>query len=267
MEKVLIFTDLHIVPEGETIIGIDPAARFAEALDHAQTHHPYATRIILTGDLTHYGTVPEYERLRHLLSKAARPVHMTLGNHDRRDAFYQVFPEAARDGSFANEVIPLADATLILIDTLDDPQTRDRPHKGYLCDARLEWLQQQLAVSDRAIIAMHHPPAPVHFPGMDRIALDNGAEFLSIVAKSGKVAQMIFGHVHRTISGQMQGIPFSIFKSPTHQMPMDMHGTASSSSVDESGAYGILCIGPDTIVVHTEDFGLNITTQHDAPSA
>ena len=42
-EKLLVFTDLHIVPEGERIIGIDPAERLSEAIKHAVALHPDAT--------------------------------------------------------------------------------------------------------------------------------------------------------------------------------------------------------------------------------
>ena len=138
---------------------------------------------------------------------------------------------------------------------------------GYVCADRLQWLETVLGQHERVILAMHHHPAPVHFPGMDKIALENGDEVLALAKRSGNVAQMIFGHVHRTISGQMSGIPFSILKSPAHQMPMDMTGTASSSSVAEPGAYGIVCITPETIIVHTEDFGLDLPTHVDSHSA
>ena len=112
-EKLLVFTDLHIVPEGERIIGIDPAERLSEAIKHAVALHPDATRAVLTGDLTHHGTLDEYTRLKSLIGDLPVPVHMTLGNHDRRDAFFQVFPETARQGDFACEVVPLADAALV----------------------------------------------------------------------------------------------------------------------------------------------------------
>ncbi|WP_186826950.1 phosphodiesterase [Shimia ponticola] len=267
MEKILVLTDPHIVPDGQRIIGIDPAQRLEDALSHALRTHPDASCLVLTGDLTHHGTAEEYKRLAAILAKVPIPVHMTLGNHDRRATFYEVFPSAAKQDGFANAIVPLKDATLVLLDTLDDPQTRARAHIGYVCDTRLRWLERTLAQHERVILAMHHHPAPVHFPGMDRIALENGQEVLDIARRSGAVAQMIFGHIHRTISGQMGGIPFSVFKSPAHQMPMDMQGTKSSSSVAEPGAYGIICVAADSIVVHTEDFDLNSAIHEDSHSA
>jgi len=35
MRKILVFTDLHLLPEGETLIGLDPGARLRQGLGHA----------------------------------------------------------------------------------------------------------------------------------------------------------------------------------------------------------------------------------------
>ena len=62
--------------------------------------------------------------------------------------------------------------------------------------------------------------------------------------------------MHRTMSGHARGVPYTIFKSPCHQMPMLLGDADSSLSVDEPGAYGILLIHGDGITIHTEDVGL-----------
>ena len=51
MTKLLVISDPHITPVGQTIIGLDTHARFTAALDHALTHHPDAAALILLGDL------------------------------------------------------------------------------------------------------------------------------------------------------------------------------------------------------------------------
>ncbi len=263
-DKIIVMSDIHIVAPGETIIGLDPSARFAAGLAHALATHPDASRIVLIGDLTHHGAPEEYQALRALLADVPIPVHMTLGNHDRREAFRQVFPDAPDVAGFVCENIPLNGATLVLGDTLDGPPYPAGHHAGAMCAARLAWLDAALGAAERPILALHHHPAPILFPGMDRIALTNGDAVLDIAAKAG-TQQMIFGHVHRTISGQMRGIPFAIFKSPCHQMPMDMHSTSSALSVDEPGAYGILCVTPDSLILHTEDFTLGTAPAVDDP--
>ena len=55
MAKILVMTDLHITPEGQSIIGLDPGQRLADGLAHAARVHPDADRLVLMGDLTHHG--------------------------------------------------------------------------------------------------------------------------------------------------------------------------------------------------------------------
>ncbi|MBC7178501.1 MAG: phosphodiesterase, partial [Roseovarius sp.] len=74
MQKILVFTDIHIVAQGQTIIGLDPFARFAQGLNHALARHPDAARIVLCGDLTHRAMPEEYARLRGALADCPLPI-------------------------------------------------------------------------------------------------------------------------------------------------------------------------------------------------
>ena len=111
MTKIIVITDLHITSAGDTIIRLDPVVRFQSVLDAALTDHPDARMLILMGDLTHHGTVNQYERLHGALKDCPIPVIPMLGNHDRRDAFYAVFAEAPKDGAASHNIL----LTLIII--------------------------------------------------------------------------------------------------------------------------------------------------------
>ncbi len=263
-QKIICFSDTHFVEHGETIIGIDPVARFERGLNHALATHPDADRVMIVGDLTHHGRPAQFERLKAALAGVDLPLHLTLGNHDRRDAFRTVFGGAG----FAQEVVDLGGLNLVLLDTLDGPPYPDGHHAGRLCAERLAWLEDQLSRSAKPVIlALHHPPFDVGFPGMDAIKLLNAGDLAQILDRAGNVIHIISGHVHRTISGQWLGIPYAIFKSPAHQMPMLMEGTKSSSSTDEPGAYGIICTKGTDITIHTEDFDIAGAATDDAHSS
>lgn len=262
MQKILVFTDLHFVPEGETIIGLDPVERFSQGLAHAQERHPDAARIVITGDLTHHGTEAEYSRLKAALDHACIPVSLMPGNHDRRAPFLLAFPDtpATPDG-FIQDAIDLEDTRLILLDTLNEDA--DDTHSGLLCDARLDWMEDAItAAGDRRVILfMHHPPILTGFGGMDWIGLKSRPELAARLARHDTVHQIISGHVHRNIQGGFATasgrlIPVAILKSPNHQMPMSLGFQDPHLSVDEPGAYGIVLLGADGIVIHTEDFSL-----------
>jgi 3',5'-cyclic AMP phosphodiesterase CpdA len=260
MHKILVFTDIHIVAQGQTIIGLDPFARFTQGLAHALTRHPDAARIVLCGDLTHRAAPEEYARLREALADCPLPVSLMLGNHDRRAAFLTAFPETTQmDSGHIQHTADIGAYRLICLDTLDE--AAPDLHSGWLCPARLDWLDQRLneAGPRPVIVFTHHPPIDTGFAGMDAIGLRNRDELIARLSAADNVVQIMSGHIHRTVQGSAGGIPTAILKSPCHQMPMSLDAQDTSLSIDEPGAYGLLLLTETGVIVHTEDFTLPAT--------
>lgn len=257
MRKILVFTDIHFLEAGERIGHLDPRARFQDGLAHARTHHPDAERIVICGDLVHHGRPAQYEVLRGALAGCPLPVHLMIGNHDRRAAFNAGFPGApVTDGGHVQQVVDTGAYRLILLDTADEEA--EVAHSGRLCAARLDWLRGALAGAGprRVIVFAHHPPMDVGFDAMDRIGLTNKQELLDILGQHRNVCQIIGGHVHRTIFAAPTGIPCALFKSTCHQSPFLTPEMDEHTSIDEPGAYGILLLTDAGVVVHSEDFGV-----------
>lgn len=263
MQKLLILTDLHMVEPGQMIIGLDPGARLRAVLDHALARHGDADRMILTGDLTHHGRPAQYDRLRAALRDVPMPITYLPGNHDDRAALRAAFPEAATcaDG-FVQCVIDSPTHRLICLDTLDPGSTPY--HAGLLCPARMDFLHRALetAAGRHCLVFQHHPPFAVGFDGMDAIALLNGDAQCALL-RDFNVTHLIAGHIHRTISGRAEGVSFTIFKSPCHQMPMLLGPAPTTSSIDEPGAYGIALLTPTGVIAHSEDVGLGGVIRQD----
>jgi 3',5'-cyclic AMP phosphodiesterase CpdA len=256
MDKIIVFTDLHMVPEGHSIDGIDPYQRFLNGIHHVNKHHADAAGVILTGDLTDSADTASYLRLQGMLQHLKPPVHLMLGNHDDRTTFRSVFTSAPCDeNGFLQQAIDLGATRLLLLDTVPDP---DVGIAGWLCAARMIWLKTQLALARRrrVLVFMHHPPHKTGFVAMDDSRLANEEEFYALLSEHGNVEHIFAGHIHRTISGSCRGIPFSIFKSPVHQQPMTFNDPDSSLSVNEPAAYGIVLVSETSILVHTEDYEL-----------
>ena len=211
MTKILVMTDLHITPEDDTIIGLDPGARLAAGLAHAARMHPDAEHLVLTGDLTHHGHPQEYARLKRLLAGLPWPVTLMLGNHDARPAFRAAFPDAPVDeAGFVQCAVDLGPVRLICLDTHE--ATPDPQHSGRLCPTRLDWLGRTLSAADKpCLIFLHHPPFDTGFTGMDRIGLTNAAEFRAFLNQHPHVAHVFAGHIHRTITATVDGLPITIF--------------------------------------------------------
>ena len=256
--KIIVFTDSHITEANETIIGLDPMLRFQQGLAHALERHPDAARIILTGDLAHHGTPKQYARLKEALSDCPVPVSLLLGNHDRRVGFTSIFPEAAQTSAgFIQSFVDIEGWRLIMLDTLDE-QAPDH-HSGWLCNDRLQWMEDALSSAGprKRIVFTHHPTFITGFTGMDAIGLRNLDEVAERLSRHPNIRMIICGHVHRTILGATGGIPTAVLKSPCHQMPMLLDQPSWGDSVDEPGAYGILLLQEDNVVLHTEDFALS----------
>jgi 3',5'-cyclic AMP phosphodiesterase CpdA len=261
MTKLIVFTDLHLLPEGGRIIGLDPAQRLRNGIAHVNRHQRDAQRVIITGDLTHRGDAASYARLHQMLGELHCPYSLLLGNHDRRDNFIAEFGQTCLDEyGFVQQALDVDGARLLLLDTLFAPPYEfPASYSGFLCEQRLLWLQQQLEqVGKRPVyVFMHHPPHATGFAGMDAIALRNGEAFYELLLRHGNVRHIFAGHVHRTISGSSHGIAFSVFKSPCHQQPLQFEAVDTSLSVDEPAAYGIVLLRPDSVLVHTEDYEIS----------
>lgn len=269
MDKLLVITDLHLAAPGERIIGLDPLARFRAVLKAAATAHPDAKALILLGDLTHRGDIGAYADLYRALDNLPFPVIPMLGNHDRRETFLEVFPDTAlTPEGHVQAVMDFPGHRIITLDTLAGPPYRERDHAGQLCEDRLAWLKGALwGLEGRVpLVFAHHPPFPVGLQGMDAIALRDPQSLLDVLA-SAPGAHLFCGHIHRTIAGSHLGIPWTIFKSPCHQCPLDLNSPSSAISIDEPGAYGLILLTPGGVVVHSQDVGLNAPVHQDDGSA
>ena len=94
MLKFVVLSDLHLVDEGETSQGLDTHARLQRGIEAINTRHADADFCVLAGDLAdlgHQGAVAPYTRLKELVAGLTMPCHITIGNHDNRDAYVSIF--------------------------------------------------------------------------------------------------------------------------------------------------------------------------------
>jgi 3',5'-cyclic-AMP phosphodiesterase len=247
--KIIQVTDLHLPEPGALLFGLDPFAGLAACIDDINRNHADADLVVMSGDLANDGERGAYVGLKDKLKALRPPVRMMMGNHDDRSLFFEIFPEVAPDGGFAHAAVDLPHGRVVLLDTLDPGHIG-----GWLCAARLDWLDRKLAEAGTrpVYIFMHHPPFRIAMPDLDRVGLANADDFHAVTVRHGNVRHVFAGHVHRFISGTWRGIPFSTVRGTNHQSGLMFSEGPTPVRLDPP-AYAVALIDTD-VVVHFHEF-------------
>ncbi|MBP3316898.1 MAG: metallophosphoesterase [Alistipes sp.] len=194
--------------------------------------------VVVTGDVAwDYGMEEDYHYAAELLQplvEAGIRVTLGLGNHDRRAAFFKVFPQYKESSPIAGRavsVVELPDADLIVLDTLSElPDLKPRQGttvSGAIDKEQLTWLQGFLAKAARPVLlCAHHPIGDM--PGLVKLVTDSPA-----------VAGYIYGHVHiwnKSVSILRQRVPQRMLS--TVALPATFYGDIGCATmrVDKNGA-------------------------------
>ncbi len=194
--KTALFSDTHIpVDVSETYRGFSMVDNLKAVVKEVSNSNVHSA--IITGDLARLEGKPgDYTELKTLLSPLAgeMPVAMTLGNHDRRDHFLDVFPghpgqrQAIKDRYVL--VLEHPAVRFILMDSL--VFTNQSPPLGLLGKAQREWLDGYLkGHRDKAVILFFH-----HTLGDNDGELADVDRLFRIIAPRKQVKAVVFGHSH-----------------------------------------------------------------------
>lgn len=253
--KVIHVTDTHLVAAGEKLHGLDPLERLRLCFDDIAAHHSDADLCVLTGDLTDTGQTDAYVLLKELLAILPMPTSLMLGNHDHRQRFCDVFSNTSKDSNgFVQWSEATSEGVLLFLDT-NEPGTDE----GVYCEQRHEWLREQLAkYNDRPVyVFMHHPPFDIGIPDMDALRLRNCETFAQTLAGHNNICHLFFGHVHRPISGQWQGISFSALHGTNHQVPLLLNKDPDNgvfAFCQEEPLHGVALIANGMTTMHLQPF-------------
>jgi len=172
---------------------------------------PPPDAIVHTGDVAHSGRPDEYAAAGAILARARAPLYVLAGNKDDRTNLRTAFAGngyLAPDFPFIQYAIDRHPVRLVALDT------KSAGNKGDFCRRRLDHLHDLLR-SDAAkpvAIFTHHPPFLVtegpeafHFESRETMARLRGA-----LSRSGRIAAVFSGHVHRAAWGDVEGIPGTV---------------------------------------------------------
>ena len=216
-------SDAHICDPGKKTYGYAPMAEnlaWVIADINAQLLPP--DLVLLSGDVTNDFTVEQTEHAAQILSALNCPYYIVPGNHDDREAIWQVFGGAAcpaRAGGFINYVIEGQPLRIIGIDSLQTGASA-----GAFTEVHAEWLRAALAAGgdQPTLLFMHHPPIKVGVPETDE-DIFQGADLLGdIVQDYPNIERILCGHIHLTTHSAWRGTIVATAPSLGMQLRLDL---------------------------------------------
>jgi Icc protein len=227
-------SDTHIMADPAAVArGINMADHLRQVVAEiaAQTARPAG--VVVNGDLATDGSPPTAGAYRHLaqlldpLSKRGMPIHLTMGNCDRRSLFAETLaamlpgtPPVA--GRLVN-VLQTERANFFLLDSLYN--TERTVTEGDLGMNQIEWLKRALdqhAEKPAIVICHHNVNQPEAKSGTAQEGgLRDGAALVDVLRPRKHVKAFIFGHTHEWRRWELDGIHF--INLPTTAYIFDPH--------------------------------------------
>ncbi|MFI6870333.1 phosphodiesterase [Nocardia sp. NPDC050406] len=167
--------------------------------------------ILVSGDIADEGSAEEYAQARSVLLDADLPVLILPGNHDDRALMREVLFGQEPSRQPINQVHRVKGLTLAMLDS-----SIPGKGEGALDELTYTWLTDLLAATpaeDSVVLAMHHPPVPIHSTVVDPIRLTNPERLAEIVAGDDRVVGVLTGHAHVPITTVFAGKPLAVAPS------------------------------------------------------
>lgn len=249
-------TDTHVIADPSLHeLYIDNNDRLRTAIAALNSESPKPELVLLTGDLTNTGAADEYVVLAELLADLSIPAIAIPGNHDTRHGIQSLFPDLAwADGDHAS--------CLVDLDGPDGPirfiglDSTNPPEPGAAFDAeRRDWLIEAIdSAPGRVGLALHHPPFITGIGWMDDNGFAGLADLEAVLADH-PVERIMSGHIHRSITTTVAGIPTVTCPSAIHNVELDLEPNAPISLILDPPAYLLHQILPGRWVTHQRFFG------------
>ena len=186
-------SDCHLVSDGGSYQGIDPACRLADVLTDVAARR--VDCVVVTGDIGQEQNDAAYAILADLAREHLPecPVTWLPGNHDEPQTLYRLYSEKPFEPA---KVIKAGVWHLLLLNS------KGPTPAGVIEPEHFQAIQQALAnVPQDAPIGIfcHHHPLP--FGGfIDRHILQDGEVLLKMLRTDTRVRWFAHGHVHRARS-------------------------------------------------------------------
>jgi Icc protein len=184
--KLIQISDCHIDDE-HLAMGVNSTKNLAKIVQKISKLNFDA--LLISGDLTHNGTLNSYNILKKILSPINQPIFVITGNHDNFQNLTQVF----NDNLF--KTFKLGDWEIVSINSVQALKT-----SGFVSKKNLQQLDKLLSQSNSKyiIVVLHHPIVPMNSTWDDKLSLENPQDLFKILDKHSKIHAVLFGHSHES---------------------------------------------------------------------
>jgi len=199
--SILQISDLHILERPEqNLQGMNTAYYFQAVLRQAFAELDAVDLLLLTGDLTQYGSLQGYQFILDVLQAYQVPAVCLPGNHDHYPYMQQVF---ATQWVGCQKHRLFDKWQLICLNS----QIPGEDH-GTLDADELQFLEACLQThpDHYALIAVHHPCFKTQSAWLDTMIINNSHDLQAIVSRHPHVRAITCGHIHQQADVQQWGI-------------------------------------------------------------
>ena len=239
--RFLHLTDLHLShPDlADPHLHSDTHLSLVEMVRRIRDMSPQPDFVVISGDLTNQGDVASYQLLAEILNGIAPPVFLTLGNHDKRENFRQVFRHLP--GLLADLSAPCFQSThlgglkVIALDTSLPGRVG-----GGIGEAQFAALTAELTadVGIAKLLVMHHPPlidvSALRWESLDQKQTEELAKRLA----GHHIVGILSGHIHINRVIHWHNIPVII----SNGLHATIDPTATSGMQIEEGTGYASCV-------------------------
>lgn len=258
--KLIVMSDIHLMPKGEIVRGLDTAPRFKAAIQSVNTLHGDADLCVFAGDLTEKSNVGAYAQFDEIRAGNDLPQRVLLGNHDNRDIYLEHAKNPMLDeNNFVAGYDDIKGHRILMLDSSEPGEVR-----GGLCDLRLAWTAERLAEAKalglKVIVVLHHNPCALQMP-VDTYRLADPEKLLKVFHASGAdIIQILAGHCHITTAGSWGGYPCATICGNQHSVEPYLRGrTGQQDCFAAPAQYGVIMSDGVNCVVHFQSYVNEIT--------
>ena len=194
-------SDSHI-DNDKFVMGVDSQKNLSAIVSNISKH--YFDALLISGDLTHNGTLESYQKLQKILNPIESKIYMLHGNHDDLSNLSQIFNQS----SLNNFIIGCWE--VITIDSVQVGKV-----SGRLNDEQLHTLSQKITTSSAKYIALclHHPPVSMESDWNDALSLENPEDLFAVIDQFENIKAIMWGHAHQCAEFNRKGV--KLFSCPS----------------------------------------------------